>query len=90
MKGNGRLDDMLFQRLAVLDLVFHFGFVFDADERAVRLAEEGRQTLELGLLPLGKGMVVALGTIDPLAEKRADRAAGEFIFVQLDRRPSPP
>ena len=83
MKGDGRLDDMFFQRLAVLDLVFHLGLVFDADDRAMRLAEEGGQSLELALLPFGEGMVVALGAIDPLAEKRADRPAGQLVFVQL-------
>ncbi len=83
MEGDGRIDDMFFQRLAVFDLEDHLGFVLDAHDRAMGLPEEGGQPLELALLPFREGVVVALSAIDPLTEKRARRASRQLIPVKF-------
>ncbi len=62
--------------LAVLHRVLA-GPIVDAGEAEVRLAEESRQTLEIGLLPLGVGVVVALGAVQAQAEKGPRDAAGQ-------------
>ena len=44
-----------------------------------RGAEEGREAFEIGLLPIGERVVVALSTIKPQSEESARDAAGDPV-----------
>ena len=85
MKRNRRLDLSIQKRQPVLNqirwLVFLIVVVFNTDPRNVELAITGRQTFELGLFPIGKGVVVTLGTIDPLTEKGSRRSTRQFVVI---------
>ncbi len=51
--------------------------VVDPGEADVRLAEQRRQSPEIGLFPLGVGVIVALGAIEAQAEKGPGDPAGQ-------------
>src|SRR5262249_8753752 len=62
--------------LAVLHLVVGGRVVVDAGEAGLGLPEERGQPLEVVLLPLLEGVVVALGAVEAYAEEGAGDAAG--------------
>ena len=81
---HARCDRPHYLRFAILDLVLTRAIV-DALEADVRLGEERRQSLEVGLHPASEGMVVALGAVEPETEESAGDAAAQAHRVGLVR-----
>src|SRR5579863_10319843 len=94
MKRNGFRDRPFFERLAIFDLIFDRlsildRLIFDSHDRLLHLTVKCRQSFEFRLLPVLKGMIVALGAVDALSEEGANRLAGELILIHnsvVDRR----
>ena len=82
LERNAGLDDAGLARLAIQELVFASLFVH-AREAGLGLAEERGETLKILLLPVLEGVIVALGTVDPDAEKGPRDPAGESFGIDL-------
>ena len=82
-KGDGRRDFALLERLHVLDFESLRLAVVDPHPCDAHLGEARGETLELTLFPVGKGMIVTLGAVDPLSQKSPHRAAGELVAIEV-------
>jgi hypothetical protein len=76
------IDDMLLECHAVFDFERPFLVVFNTNGGNLHLTKARGETGELVLLPIREGVIVALGTINPLAEERPHRATGELVHIE--------